>query len=71
MVGWLLLVARGLAALDGRGFVIPEDVKRCGVAVLAHRVMLTPTAWAEGTQPETVIDEILSRVPGPASAGRR
>ncbi len=67
----LLLVARGLAALDGRSFVLPEDVKRCGVAVLAHRLVLTPTAWAEGIQPESVVREVLGRVAGPASAGWR
>ncbi len=66
----LMLVARGLAALAGRSFVIPEDVKRCGGAVLAHRVMLTPTAWAEGVQAEDLIAGVLARVPGPTSAGR-
>ena len=67
----LLLVARGLAALDGREFVIPEDVKRAGVPVLAHRIMLTPTAWAEGVQSSNVIAEVLARVPGPPSASQR
>jgi len=66
----LLLVARGLAALDGRSFVIPEDVKRAGVPVLAHRIMLTPTAWAEGVQSTRVIAEVMARVPGPPSAGQ-
>ncbi|MDR0848947.1 MAG: MoxR family ATPase [Propionibacteriaceae bacterium] len=67
----LMLVARGLAALDGRSFVIPEDVKRAGVPVLAHRVMLTPTAWAEGVHSEAVIAEILSKVVGPSPAADR
>jgi len=67
----LLLVARGLAALDGREFVIPEDVKRAGLPVLAHRIMLTPTAWAQGVHSETVISSVLAGVPGPPSVGRR
>ncbi len=66
----LLLVSRGLAAIDGRSFVIPEDVKRCATAVLAHRVVLTPTAWAEGVHADSVVAEVLSRIPGPGSAGR-
>ena len=66
----LLLVARGLAALDGRGFVIPEDVKRAAVPVLAHRIMLTPTAWAEGAHPEAVVAEVVSTVPGPPTVSR-
>jgi len=67
----LLLVARGLAALDGRAFVIPEDVKRAAVAVLAHRIMLTPTAWAEGVHAEAIIAEALSKVAGPSTTGTR
>jgi len=67
----LMLVARALAALDGRAYVLPEDVKRAGVPVLAHRIMLTPTAWAEGVHAENVIANVLAVVPGPPSAGRR
>jgi len=66
----LLLVARALAALDGRGFVIPEDVKRAGIPALAHRIMLTPTAWAEGVRSESIVEDTLSRVPGPPAASR-
>ena len=66
----LLLVARALAALEGRSFVIPEDVKRAGVPVLAHRLVLTATAWAEGVHPEDIIDGVLGQVPGPATVGR-
>ena len=67
----LLLVARALAALDGRTFVIPEDVKRAGVPVLAHRVMLTPAAWAEGVHAEQLVADTLSRVPGPSTVANR
>jgi MoxR-like ATPase len=67
----LLLVARAVAALDGRDYVVPEDVKRVAVAVLAHRVVLTPTAWASDAKPELIIGDLLARVPGPAVVGQR
>ncbi|MDH2444019.1 MoxR family ATPase [Amnibacterium sp. CER49] len=67
----LLLVARALAVLDGREFVTPEDVKRCAVPVLAHRLTLTPQAWAAGTDPATVVAQALAEVPGPPAVGRR
>jgi MoxR-like ATPase len=65
----LLLLARAVAVLDGRDFVLPEDVKRVAVPVLAHRLTLTPTAWASAVRPEVVVAEILGRVPGPATVG--
>jgi MoxR-like ATPase len=65
----LLLLARAVAVLDGRDFVLPEDVKRVGVPVLAHRLTLTPTAWASAVRPEDVVTELLAAVPGPATVG--
>jgi MoxR-like ATPase len=65
----LLLLARAVAVLDGRDHVLPEDVKRVGVPVLAHRLTLTPTAWAAAARPEDVVAELLSTVPGPATVG--
>ncbi|MBL0888958.1 AAA family ATPase [Myceligenerans indicum] len=43
----LVLVARALAVIEGRDHVLPEDVKRIAVPVLAHRLTLTPDAWAQ------------------------
>ncbi|MBD7998709.1 AAA family ATPase [Oerskovia gallyi] len=63
----LVLLARAVAALDGRDYVLPEDVKRVAVPVLAHRLTLTPTAWASNAQPQAVVRAILDRVPGPAA----
>ena len=63
----LLLVGRALAVLDGRDFVTPEDVKAVAVPALAHRLTLTPAAWAGGTQPQRVVTALLDSVPGPAS----
>jgi MoxR-like ATPase len=64
----LVLVARGAAVLSGRGFVTPEDVKSIAVPALAHRLTLTPQAWAQGTQPEAVVTSLLDQVAGPTSA---
>ncbi|MFE6970214.1 AAA family ATPase [Isoptericola sp. NPDC057653] len=66
----LLLLARAVAVLDGRDFVLPEDVKRVAVPVLAHRLTLTPTAWASAVRAEDVVAEMLASVPGPATVGR-
>ncbi len=65
----LLLLARAVAVLDGRDFVLPEDVKRVAVPVLAHRLTLTPTAWASAVRPEDVVTELLGRVAGPVTVG--
>ena len=63
----LLLVARALAVLDRRDFVLPEDVKDCAVAALAHRLTLRPETWTSGTTGVEVVTELLGKVPGPAS----
>ncbi|MEL7975014.1 MoxR family ATPase [Isoptericola sp. F-RaC21] len=67
----LLLLARAVAVLDGRDFVLPEDVKRVAVPVLAHRLTLTPTAWASAVRAQDVVTELLGSVPGPATVGGR
>jgi MoxR-like ATPase len=65
----LLLMARALAVMAGRAFVLPDEVKRVAVSVLAHRVSLTTQAWAAGTNATDVVAEIVERVPGPQVAG--
>ncbi|MBM7771855.1 MoxR-like ATPase [Actinokineospora baliensis] len=64
----LLLVARALAVLDGRDFVLPEDVKECAVPALAHRLTLRPETWSSGATGIEVVTELLGSVPGPAGA---
>ncbi|WP_158864340.1 AAA family ATPase [Leifsonia sp. AG29] len=66
----LLLVARALAVLDARSYVIPDDVKRAAVPVLAHRLTLTVQAWTTGVQPEDVVREVVNGVAGPPAVGR-
>jgi len=68
----LLAAARALAALEGRGYVIPEDLSALAEAVLAHRLIAKPEAIRQGRPATTVLRELLERVPvpGPGSVGR-
>ncbi|MEK7467177.1 MAG: MoxR family ATPase [Planctomycetota bacterium] len=61
----LLLAAKGLAAMDGRAFILPDDVKRASVPVMRHRLILNPEAEVEGLKPENVIERILAKVEVP------
>jgi MoxR-like ATPase len=63
----LLLVARALAVLDGREYVLPEDVKECAVAALAHRLTMRAETWSSGVTGVQVVTELLDQVPGPAT----
>ncbi|AIG99392.1 MULTISPECIES: MoxR family ATPase [Archaeoglobus] len=58
----LLKLARALAVMDGRDFVIPDDVKRVAVEALAHRVILKFEYAVEGLRAEEVVEEILNSV---------
>jgi MoxR-like ATPase len=57
--------ARARAALDGRDYVIPDDVKALAPAVLRHRVTLSPAAEIEGRPVETVIARLIDAVEAP------
>ncbi|MBX3271861.1 MAG: MoxR family ATPase [Sandaracinaceae bacterium] len=59
----LVRAARARALVLGRGYVIPDDVKRLAVPVLAHRLVLTPEAEMEGTQHERIVTQALEEVP--------
>lgn len=65
----LLLLGRALAALDGREFVRPDDIKRIAVPVLAHRLTLTPQGWAQGVSAAQVIQGVVGQVPVPPTVG--
>ncbi len=62
----LLRASRAWAALDGRDFVIPDDVQTLAVPVLAHRLLPTPEALVGRELPEDVMAKIVSRLPLPA-----
>ncbi|HGY91225.1 MAG TPA: AAA family ATPase [Planctomycetes bacterium] len=57
--------ARAMAFLEGRAFVLPEDVKAIGMDVLRHRVMTTYEAEAEGVGSEELVQEFFDAVPVP------
>jgi MoxR-like ATPase len=61
----LLKLARGKAALSGRDFVLPDDVKEVAVPALAHRLVLRPELWVQKVSAEDVVREVLDTVPTP------
>jgi MoxR-like ATPase len=61
----LLKLSRCRAALQGRDFVTPEDVKGVAVPALAHRLVLKPELWVQRVSPEDVVGELLNTVPTP------
>jgi len=63
----LLLLARARAAMAGRDYVVPEDVKDVAVPALAHRITLRPEMWLRRVDPAFVVQEVLQAVPAPAS----
>ena len=63
----LLLLSRARAALSGRDFVVPEDVKAVAVAALAHRIVLKPEMWLRQAPVTAVVTDVLAKVPAPAS----
>jgi MoxR-like ATPase len=62
----LLRASRAWAALDGRDYVIPDDVQALAVPVLAHRLLPTPEALVAGQLPEQVLAGIVAQLPLPA-----
>lgn len=61
----LLKMARSWAAIGGRNYVLPDDVKAMAVPALSHRLLLMPDQWVRGIQPFEVITEILDMIPAP------
>ncbi len=61
----LLKLSRARAALDGRAYLIPDDVKSMAHAALVHRLILQPELWMKKLSAHEILDEILERVPVP------
>ncbi len=61
----LLRAGRALAAIGGRDYVVPDDIKSLAVHILRHRLILTPEAQMRGVTAEDVIEELLANVPVP------
>ncbi|HET9858447.1 MAG TPA: MoxR family ATPase [Nocardioidaceae bacterium] len=62
----LMLTARAYAVIDGRDFVVPEDVKTVAPAVLGHRVTVKPELWMSDVTGASVVAGVLAQVPTPA-----
>lgn len=68
----LYRAAQAWAAMNGRDFVIPDDVKLLAQPVLGHRLIISPAARVRNVTAQAIIDEVLAAVPVPgARAGRR
>ncbi len=68
----LYRAAQAWAAINGRDFVIPDDVKLLAQPVLGHRLIISPAARVRNVTAQAIIDEVLAAVPVPgARAGRR
>ncbi len=59
--------AQALAALSGRDYALPDDVKTLAEPVLAHRLIVGPAARIRDVQPEAIIADVLKRVPVPGA----
>ncbi len=66
----LMRAAQALAALQGRHYVLPDDVKRLAAPVLAHRLLLEAKEMARGLTATEVLQELLARVAVPAPPER-
>jgi len=63
----LYRTSQALAAIRGRGYVIPDDVKLLAKPTLAHRIIVTPAARVRAITSTAVLDEILQSVPVPGA----
>lgn len=64
----LLHASQALAALEGREYVTPDDIKAMAVSVLAHRVIIRPEFRIKGQTSQNVVSELLQRIPVPIGA---
>lgn len=65
---WLLIAAQAAAAIDGRDYATPDDVKDVAPLVLPHRLIVQAHAEIEGRSAADILSEILQRVPVPREA---
>jgi MoxR-like ATPase len=61
----LFYAARALAGMDGRDYLLPDDVKTAALPVLRHRILLKPEADLEGLTPDQVVQQLLAAVEVP------
>jgi MoxR-like ATPase len=63
----MMKLARSYAMLQGRDFVIPDDVKHVAIPALGHRLVLRPELWVQEIKADDVVSECLDQVPAPAA----
>jgi len=61
----LLKLSRAKAFIEGRDFVIPDDVKFVALHALRHRIILKPEYWLRGIKPDNIIEKALKEIPVP------
>ena len=66
----ILGLARATAVMDGRDFVVPDDVKAVAVPALGHRLTLDPELWVREVSGDDVVRRVLDAVPTPATVPR-
>ena len=66
----LYKAAQVRAAIDGRDYVIPDDVKALGMTALAHRLIISPSARIKDVDPRAVVEDVLQSVPVPGASVR-
>jgi MoxR-like ATPase len=59
--------ARAWACIEGRDFVIPDDIKKLATPVFAHRLVLQPKALVKKTDPNQLVESVLNSVKVPVS----
>lgn len=64
----LFMASQAWAAIEGRDYVIPDDVKAMAPASLTHRLMIAPQAQLRGRKPEELVADIVSTVPVPVES---
>ena len=66
----LFKLSRALAVLNGRDYVIPDDIKRLSIYTLRHRIILKPEPRIKGVKTEEIVSEILEQVEVPTTQGQ-
>ena len=61
----IMQISRALALIDGRDYVIPDDIKKTVKPALLHRIILKPEARLENTTVEDIINHVLDKIPPP------
>jgi len=67
----LYKTGQALAAMQGRDYVIPDDIKALAEVTLAHRLIVSPSARLKSVDSRAVVQEIMEMVPVPGAQGRR